>query len=225
MLFNPSRAVLGVYDKAKDIIKGRALTEDHQPSNLRELSRIHNDHPGEENTVVDNPGRGPLRVLGGLMPSRAFGDARYKYSLDDQAKIDVLLEQGKTYSYSWHKPPNLFTPPYVTATPEVFRMTIGENDKFLVLATDGLYDSLSSGDVAEHVADYLNGNTIDDNAATHLIRKALEEGKGQQHLSRVLSLPPKVSRRYRDDISVQIVFFESAKLNNVHGVVELESIP
>jgi pyruvate dehydrogenase phosphatase len=218
------RAVLGVYDKDKNTIKARALTEDHQPSNLRELSRLHNDHPDEEKTVVDNPGRGPLRVLGGLMPSRAFGDSRYKYSLDDQAKIDVLLEQGKILSYSWCKPDNLFTPPYMTASPEVFQKVIGANDKFLVLATDGLYDSLSSGDVADHVSDFLKGDTIDINAATHLIRKALEEGKGQQHLSRLLSLSPKVARNYRDDITVQIVFFESTELKDVEGLVELDTI-
>jgi pyruvate dehydrogenase phosphatase len=62
------RAIVGFTDKGK--WKGKPLTQDHQPSNLRELSRLNQDHPGEEETVAFNAGDGPLRVLGGMMPSR-----------------------------------------------------------------------------------------------------------------------------------------------------------
>ena len=56
------RAILGIRDGTGWVSK--ALTLDHQPSNLRELSRLHQDHPGEEETVASKAGDGPLRVLG-----------------------------------------------------------------------------------------------------------------------------------------------------------------
>jgi pyruvate dehydrogenase phosphatase len=45
-----------------------ALSQDQTPRNADELRRLMLEHPGEEHSVVMNG-----RVLGGLMPSRAFG--------------------------------------------------------------------------------------------------------------------------------------------------------
>lgn len=208
--------------RKEGLIKGKTLTEDHQPSNLRELSRLHNEHPGEEQTVVEK-GRdsGPLRVLGGLMPSRAFGNARYKYSLSNQSKLDAILKFGSPPSYSWLQPPNLKTPPYITANPDVFWKKLDKNDRFLILASDGLFDTISNNDAVSSVVDYMNNSATDMNAATHLLRIALEEDKGQKHLSRLLSLPPKISRSYRDDISIQIIFFKSSVLPNLQTETEI----
>ena len=65
-----SRAVLGVRDKNGGW-SAKALTDDHQPSNPKEMERLVREHPGEEKTVAFRPGgRGPLRVIGGMMPSR-----------------------------------------------------------------------------------------------------------------------------------------------------------
>jgi serine/threonine protein phosphatase PrpC len=49
------------------------LTQDHGAENPDEVVRMKAAHPGEEDTVLI---RG--RVLGGLMPTRSMGDARYK---------------------------------------------------------------------------------------------------------------------------------------------------
>ncbi len=46
----------------------------------------------------------------------------------------------------------------------------------------------------------------DKNAATHLIRNALG-GKNQEMVSALLTLPSPYSRRYRDDLTVQVIFF------------------
>jgi pyruvate dehydrogenase phosphatase len=46
----------------------------------------------------------------------------------------------------------------------------------------------------------------DKNAATHLVRNALG-GKDQDMLSALLTLPSPYSRRYRDDLTVQVIFF------------------
>ena len=220
------RAVMGSFDSEEKAWKLRAMTEDHQPSNLRELARLHSEHPGEDDTVAFNRGEGPIRVLGGLMPSRAFGDARYKWTLEEQDKIDALFERDNVVdSYAWLRPMNLFTPPYITATPEVLQYSISStNDRFLVMATDGLFDILSNRDVVRIISNYIrfeSENKIE-NAATYLIRHAVEMGQNQEFLSRMLTLEPNIARRYRDDISVQVIFFKSSDV--VEYGNELEEI-
>jgi pyruvate dehydrogenase phosphatase len=55
----------------------------------------------------------------------------------------------------------------------------------------------------------------DKNAATHLVRNALG-GKDQDQLSALLTLPSPFSRRYRDDLTVEVIFFgEGAGTGNV----------
>jgi pyruvate dehydrogenase phosphatase len=64
------RAVLGrkITDQDGGVYEAIQLTQDQTPRNPVEFSRLCEEHPGEDATVVV---RG--RVLGGLMPSRAFG--------------------------------------------------------------------------------------------------------------------------------------------------------
>lgn len=61
-----ARAVLG--RKTKSGYETLPLSQDQTPRNPEELRRMMQEHPGEEYTVVVNG-----RVLGGLMPTRAFG--------------------------------------------------------------------------------------------------------------------------------------------------------
>lgn len=64
------------------------------------------EHPGEENVIRAG------RVLGNLEPTRAFGDAFYKWTRETQDRIKKHWF-GRT-------PHNLLkTPPYVTAEPVV----------------------------------------------------------------------------------------------------------
>jgi pyruvate dehydrogenase phosphatase len=159
-------------------------------------------------------------------------------------------------------PPGLKTPPYVTATPVVTHrkldfppFTSDTSDRspkssmrFLVLATDGLWDELSSEEVVSLVGGYLAGLKgtipkstlpslvpissgaptvegkqlkrvgggegswafVDENLSTHLIRNAFgggDEGK----LRRILSIPAPYSRRYRDDVTVTVIWWEDGR--------------
>ncbi|CDZ98619.1 Protein phosphatase 2C/pyruvate dehydrogenase (lipoamide) phosphatase [Phaffia rhodozyma] len=151
---NPASTQLnpdGQTDQTSQAPAGRwrveVLTEDQtgrNPKACRELERIQGEHPqGERDSVIM---RG--RVLGGLEPSRAFGDARYKWSKEIQPElIDSLVPAG---SKRPRPAPSLSkTPPYVTATPEVIHLKSDGSDRegelrFLVLGTDGLYDRLSN---------------------------------------------------------------------------------
>lgn len=211
------RAVLGSYDALEKRWKVRTLSEDHTGSNLREQARLSKAHPGET-VVFSNSDDGPLRVLGCLMPSRAFGDGRFKWSLARQEKIDMLLNVDGGDGEEWRdlissnnsflRPrEELKTPPYMTASPELTTVALSRSDKFLVLATDGLFDLLTSSDVVRLLANYKTLGRKGDNAATYLIRQAITMGQDDAFLSRMLSLQgSRLSRSFRDDISCIVVF-------------------
>ncbi|KAJ2041802.1 hypothetical protein H4S03_000091 [Coemansia sp. S3946] len=207
-----SRALVGVLQD-DGTWKAIRLTEDQTASNPDEHARVLSEHPGEDTAI-----RGG-RVLGSLMPTRAFGGMKYKWPLDAQQEIFPFL-----YDFGYrraHTPEHCLTPPYVTAEPVVTRHKLSSNDKFMVLASDGLYDNLSDDQVVEAVAQWYEANKVaknesagslavkDGNAATHLIRAALSiDWKGTQGsltARRLLAIPSPHSRRYRDDISATVV--------------------
>lgn len=175
-------------------------------------------------------------------------------------------------------PPPLFkTPPYVTARPVVTHRKLtfpsttatpsASSDekplRFLVLATDGLWDQLSNDEVVSLIAGHLSGlkgtipksnlpklvptsigssagidgksaSTIqqkkeaaqqgswafkDENLSAHLIRNAFGGGD-EAGLRRLLSIPAPYSRRYRDDVTVTVVWWREGG----DGSVKVEDI-
>ncbi|KAJ3197355.1 hypothetical protein HK101_004231 [Irineochytrium annulatum] len=204
-----SRAVLGRRvsgaEGAADAYQAIDLSADQTVKNPSEYNRLIDEHPGEMETVAVKG-----RVLGGLMPTRAFGDSRYKWPIDVQTKVlPWITARGLPRNYK--------TPPYVTAEPEVTHYTLDPaRDRFLVLATDGLYDELTSDEVVSVVASRISGSNaafntgkwlhVDDNAATDLIRNALG-GADVEKTRKLLSIPAPYSRRFRDDMTVNVIFF------------------
>ncbi|KAF8914203.1 phosphatase 2C-like domain-containing protein [Gymnopilus junonius] len=161
-----SRAVAGVWEPSQDG-KGQwrieALSEDQTGRNPSELARVRSEHPKDEEDYVIREGR----ILGGLEPSRAFGDARYKWPLPVQEALNQVFMVGN--GMPMRNPPSQFkTPPYVTAKPVVVHRKMSlpspsgseppkDATRFLVLATDGLWDQLSNEEVVSLVAGHLSG--------------------------------------------------------------------
>lgn len=103
-----SEAVLGVSNPSTGI-SARLLSRPHTVDNADEISRVRMSHPASESATILKGGR----LLGELYPLRAFGDLRYKWSLELQR---VVLEPLGVPA-----PRNLHTPPYLTAQPEVIK--------------------------------------------------------------------------------------------------------
>ncbi|XP_061750817.1 pyruvate dehydrogenase [acetyl-transferring]-phosphatase 2, mitochondrial [Nerophis ophidion] len=150
-----SRAVLGVQE-ADGSWSAVPLSQDHNCQNRAEVERIMSQHPSSErNTVVTDE-----RLLGVLMPSRAFGDVRFKWSPQLQKNILESLESGvdldslNLYNYTL---PNYGTPPYLDAAPEVTCHKVRPQDRFLILGTDGLWDELTNEDAVRLVGEHLSG--------------------------------------------------------------------
>lgn len=60
------------------------------------------------------------------------------------------------------------------------------------------------GHRGKNTAEYL---LEDKNVATHLIRNALSSGGSKEYVSTLVSIPSSLSRKYRDDLTVTVVFF------------------
>lgn len=137
-----SRAVLGRRSESGKWT-ATALSEDQTGGNPSEAARLRKEHPGEDNVVRNG------RVLGGLEPTRAFGDAVYKWSRETTIKL-------KESFFARSQSPLLKTPPYVTAEPVVTTTKIQpENGDFLVLATDGLWEMLTNDEVVGLVGQWI----------------------------------------------------------------------
>lgn len=138
-----SRAVLGRRSASSDKWTATPLSTDQTGANPEEAARMRKQHPGEEHVVRNG------RVLGGLEPTRAFGDASYKWTRDVSERLRRSFF-GRTPSAL------LRTPPYVTAEPVVTTTKIEpQNGDFLVLATDGLWEMLTNEEVVGLVGKWL----------------------------------------------------------------------
>ncbi|XP_023264027.1 pyruvate dehydrogenase [acetyl-transferring]-phosphatase 1, mitochondrial-like [Seriola lalandi dorsalis] len=149
-----SRAVLGVQEPNGGW-SAVSLTNDHNAQNPDELQRILGEHPqSESRTVVRHD-----RMLGLLLPFRAFGDVRFKWSAEMLSRVyetrpDVMSAVSEAVRML---PPHYLTPPYLSAQPEVTRHCIRPSDKFLVLATDGLWELMHRQTVVQLVGEQLRG--------------------------------------------------------------------
>lgn len=140
------KAVIGSLNEAGEW-ETKRLTNDHNSDNMAEVRRITGEHPlSERDTII----RGE-RLLGQLAPLRAFGDFRYKWPID-VLKQYVVPQYGEQVI-----PPNYLTPPYLTAEPEISYHLITPRDRFLIVATDGIWDFLSPTQAVKLVGEHMIG--------------------------------------------------------------------
>lgn len=211
------------------------LTNEHTADNASEVERLHNQHPAEKDKILRNG-----RLLGDLAPLRAFGDARYKWPARVMKHVLNVSNPNLISIYGNDLiPQNYHSPPYLTAEPEVIHHSLKPRDKFLVLATDGLWEHLTEQEVVELIAGHMDEKSTltnfvvphqeitlqeineilkvrkrkrakkpeDENVATHLLRMAL--GPNHTTLSQYLTLPERLVRSYRDDITITVIFFDT----------------
>ncbi|KAJ4988156.1 protein phosphatase 2c [Stagonosporopsis vannaccii] len=135
-----SRAVLGRWDAASQSYTALALSEDQTGFNAKEVARLAAAHPDEPDIIDPKSGR-----LMGIAVTRAFGDHRWKWDNDF-----IRTVQAKFWGSAPR--PQSKTPPYMTAEPEVTETAVVRADKsdsrarsdFMIMASDGLWDRISS---------------------------------------------------------------------------------
>jgi len=140
------QSVLGVLSDV-NTWTAKKLTTEHNTDNQEEVERILREHPNNErDTIIKME-----RLLGQLAPLRALGDFKYKWSKSTLNSI-VLPYYGESAI-----PPNYYTPPYLTACPHVTHHRLTPRDKFLVIASDGLWDLVSPLQVVRLVGEHMSG--------------------------------------------------------------------
>ena len=171
-----SRALIGGVDsEGRWFVK--ALSVDQTGDNPTEVSRLKSEHPGEKGVIR----RG--RILGSLQPSRAFGDYRFKLDAIDGKKLSDLPNDVKMYLRNI--PNDLLTPPYVTAEPVITTTKIVPGIKFMVMASDGLFELLTNEEIVALVAKWQerympqNGSTGDVSNQLSIVRDISSSGDAE----------------------------------------------
>lgn len=132
------KAILALHDGTVESSHLIALSNEHDADNLNEIKRLLDSHPPtERNYLLKNN-----RLLGQLMPLRAFGDFCYKWTVEQMHSV------GLTRAFGPHIiPPNYYTPPYLIVEPEILEYSLSDlpnQQKFIVLATDGLWEQFAN---------------------------------------------------------------------------------
>ncbi|KAE8350092.1 phosphatase 2C-like domain-containing protein [Aspergillus coremiiformis] len=223
-----SRAVLGQKgpDGTWEVVP---LSVDQTGSNKEEVDRLRREHRGEEHLVQNG------RVLG-LMVSRAFGDSKWKWPLEVQRDMhqDFYGPDPLWPRYDFRTPPYLTAEPVVTSTkmdpskPSFLIMaTDGMWDMLSNQQAVDLVAQWLESRVAERTSQsgptdepfdfgqfygvnwkLAERTTIqDDNAAVHLLRNSLGGNDHELVSGRLGGISPS-ARHLRDDMTVQVVFFD-----------------
>ncbi|KAF7552683.1 hypothetical protein G7Z17_g4156 [Cylindrodendrum hubeiense] len=220
-----SRAVRGAWSSKAEQFEADQLSLDQTGFNQGEVDRIDREHPGEKNDIL-SPSSG--RLLG-LAVTRAFGDHRWKWTKE-------LITTAKEDFYGTSPRPKYLTPPYMSAEPEVTTRQVQTED-FVILASDGLWDTISNEDAVACVSRWLAAKKAGkpepvketkhvgglgdgwmatpehfaiedlDSAAVCLVKNALGGSRRKLFLGAVTTYAP-MSRNVRDDMTVQVIFFK-----------------
>jgi len=116
------------------------MSEDHEPYREDEAKRI-KDAGG---FVINN------RVMGELAVSRAFGDADFKKSIQS-----IIEEEGGSIKQQQGPDDIPWDQPLIIAEPDTKILTLADEDQFLLLACDGLFDVFSPEEVVDFVRTHM----------------------------------------------------------------------
>lgn len=171
------------------------LTTTHNARKFQEQKKLREKFPDDDIIVEKGVS---CYVKGRLQPTRTLGDFYMKFKEFNQPSKNMHDRYAKRAMEN-------FNGPYIQHTPEVSIHELTEDDEFLVLATDGLWDWLNARDVADIIT--LNSDNKKQIAEALWI-EALNKAAYRANLGdyeKVLTLPRTVKRSIHDDISLLVV--------------------
>ncbi|CAM0958407.1 unnamed protein product [Alopecurus aequalis] len=164
------------------------LTMEHSTSAYKEVRRIKSEHLDDPACIVNG------RVKGTLKVTRAFGAGYLKEPRWNKALLEVFQVDYVGSS------------PYITCKPFLRHHSLGPRDKFLILASDGLYEYFNNEEVVAQVEMFVTRYPDEDPAKylSHeiLLRAANQAGMGFHEL---LEVQQGDRRQYHDDVSIIII--------------------
>ncbi|TMW56554.1 hypothetical protein Poli38472_006564 [Pythium oligandrum] len=197
------RAVLGKKGRSGNQYIAVPLSDDQNAMSKVEQERLVREHAGEDNVFVC---RRPdsCYVKSALQPTRALGDFALKYSeFNGPPYVNGDRSAGRHIAAP-------YSPPYITATPEVRTHALHADDQFVIIGSDGVWDFLTNEEAVEAVREQQMRGTPE-LAGRAVVEKTLQKAAARYGMSyaELLSLPPGSHRRRRhDDTTAVVVFFD-----------------
>jgi pyruvate dehydrogenase phosphatase len=177
------------------------LTRDHNCRELVEDLKLRHEHPGEADVVYCKTS-GACYVKRRLQLTRAFGDLYFKHR-EFNGSPNSKRSKGRHI-------PDPYTPPYLSATPDIHHVRISPGqDKFIILASDGVWDFLSDQEAAEFVySAMVTQNMPLEDVSRKLVERTLLVAAREAGISvdEMKALPPGDRRRgLHDDTTAVII--------------------
>lgn len=181
-------------------VSAEALTNDHNAREALQQAWLRSQHPGEDDVVYCKRPTS-CYTKRRLQPCRTLGDLYLKYP-EFNGTVDGNNVNGRRIGYP-------YTPPYVTATPEVSVHERTPADAFIVLGSDGVWDFLDNDEAAAVVQAAVSRGDAKGAAQAlveAVVQRAAEEC-GLETRQALEALPAGRERRRRyDDTTVVVVF-------------------
>ncbi|KAJ6698567.1 ALPHABET ISOFORM E-RELATED [Salix purpurea] len=199
-----SRAVIGSLGRSNKIV-AEQLTRDHNASMEEVRQELKSLHPDDSHIVVMK--HGVWRIKGIIQVSRSIGDAYLK---------------GPEFSLNPSFPrfhlPEPIRRPVLTSEPSIYSRDLRPNDKFVIFASDGLWEQLTNQEAVEIV--YSNPRA---GIARRLVRAALNVAarKRVMRYDDLKKVDRGIRRFFHDDITVVVIFIDHELLGNSTSVPEM----
>ncbi|KAL0680657.1 hypothetical protein Bca4012_047504 [Brassica carinata] len=201
-----SRAVLGSMSSTNrsNKVAAEQLTSDHNAALEEVRQELKSLHPDDPHIVVLK--HGVWRIKGIIQVSRSIGDAylkRPEFSLDPSFPKFHLTERLQR--------------PVLSAEPCVYTRVLQTSDKFVIFASDGLWEQMSNQQAVEIVNKHPRPGI-----ARRLVRRAMSIAakKREMRYDDLKKVERGVRRFFHDDITVVVVFVDSELL-----MVEKATVP
>uniref|UniRef100_A0A1D1Y3B2 protein-serine/threonine phosphatase n=1 Tax=Anthurium amnicola TaxID=1678845 RepID=A0A1D1Y3B2_9ARAE len=199
-----SRAVIGCLGRSNNII-AEQLTRDHNASMEEVRQELRSLHPDDSHIVVLK--HGVWRVKGIIQVSRSIGDAylkRPEFTIDPSVPRFRLSEPLRR--------------PVLTAEPSICARVLRPQDKFVIFASDGLWEHLTNQEAAEIVHNYPKTGI-----ARRLVQRALQEAarKREMRYADLKKVEKGIRRFFHDDITVVVIFIDHELLGLNAAIPEL----
>uniref|UniRef100_A0A5B7BS01 protein-serine/threonine phosphatase n=1 Tax=Davidia involucrata TaxID=16924 RepID=A0A5B7BS01_DAVIN len=199
-----SRAVIGYLGRSNKIV-AEQLTRDHNASMEEVRQELRSSHPDDSHVVVMK--HGVWRIKGIIQVSRSIGDAylkRPEFSLDP--------------SFPRFHLPEPIRRPVLTAEPSIYSRVLQPSDKFLIFASDGLWEHMTNQEAVEIV--YNNPRM---GIARRLLKSALNVAarKREMRYDDLKKIEKGIRRFFHDDITVVVIFIDHELLEKKISVPEL----
>ncbi|KEH17436.1 putative protein-serine/threonine phosphatase [Medicago truncatula] len=199
-----SRAVIGSTGRSNKIV-AEQLTKEHNACKEEIRRELKSLHPEDSQIVVMK--HGTWRIKGIIQVSKSIGDAylkRPEFSFDP--------------SFPRFHLPDPISRPVLSAEPSMCSRVLQPNDKFVIFASDGLWEHMTNQEAAEIV--HNNPRT---GSARRLLQAALTEAarKREMRYKDLQKVEKGIRRFFHDDITVVVIFIDHEMQKKNVNVPEL----